>query len=71
MNMGFYAPEGSAYPLPCPDNTATNTTGAESRHDCLPDYDGDGINDINDPDRDGDGLENSADACPGMMTTWI
>ena len=64
VNMGFYAPEGSAYPLPCPDNTATNTTGAESRHDCLPDYDGDGINDINDPDRDGDGLENSADACP-------
>ena len=33
---GFYCPEGVTDPIPCPEHTLMNGTGARQLSDCLP-----------------------------------
>lgn len=36
ISIGFYCPEGSEVPTPCPANTIRDVPGAVTREECLP-----------------------------------
>ncbi len=70
VDKGFYATLGSSMPTPCPTNTTTNSTGATSLEDCLPDLDGDGV--VDPPDADNDGVSDVDDLCPNTGSgEWV